>query len=106
MQGDFQLEPHQLLTILRFDNIPEIDTVLLDRPGEPYPDAGEAARGPVGAAIANAVFDATGIRARHLPMTPQSLSSPNTSPFGAPTVALLGPGRIGAQFEHLQGLRF
>ncbi|MDE0239429.1 MAG: hypothetical protein OXQ84_04420 [bacterium] len=38
----------------------------------------------------NAVFDATGIRARHRPMTPQSLSSPNTSPFGAPAVAVIG----------------
>ncbi len=63
----------QSYPILRFDNIPEIDTVLLDRPGEPYLGAGEAACGPTGAAIANAVFDATGIRARRLPLTPQSL---------------------------------
>lgn len=63
----------QSYPILRFDNIPEIDTVLLDRPGEPYLGAGEAACGPAGAAIANAVFDATGIRARCLPLTPQSL---------------------------------
>ena len=63
----------QSYPILRFDNIPEIDTVLLDRPGEPYLGAGEAACGPAGAAIANAVFDATGVRARRLPLTPQSL---------------------------------
>ena len=63
----------QSYPILRFDNIPEIDTVLLDRPGEPYLGAGEAACGPTGAAIANAVFDATGIRTRRLPLTPQSL---------------------------------
>ena len=59
--------------ILRFDEIPEIETVLLDRPGEPYLGAGEAACGPTGAAIANAVFDATGLRARRLPLTPQAL---------------------------------
>ena len=63
----------QTYPILRFDNIPEIDTVLLDRPGEPYLGAGEAVCGPTGAAIANAVFDATGVRARRLPLTPQLL---------------------------------
>ena len=59
--------------ILRFDAIPEIDTVLLDRPGEPFLGAGEASCGPAGAAIANAVFDAAGVRARHLPLTPDAL---------------------------------
>ena len=59
--------------ILRFDAIPEIDTVLVDRPGEPFLGAGEASCGPAGAAIANAVFDATGVRARRLPLTPRAL---------------------------------
>ena len=59
--------------ILRFDAIPEIETVLVDRPGEPFLGAGEASCGPAGAAIANAVFDATGVRARRLPLTPQAL---------------------------------
>ena len=57
--------------ILRFDEIPEIDTVLLDRPGEPWLGAGEAAQGPTAAAIANAVFDATGLRLRELPLRPE-----------------------------------
>ena len=59
--------------ILRFDAIPEVETVLLDRPGEPFLGAGEASCGPAGAAIANAVFDAAGVRARHLPFTPAAL---------------------------------
>ena len=59
--------------ILRFDRIPEIETVLVDRPDEPFLGAGEASCGPTGAAIANAVFDATGVRARCLPLTPQAL---------------------------------
>ena len=59
--------------ILRFDEIPEIETVLVDRPGEPFLGAGEASCGPTGAAIANAVFDATGVRARRLPLTAQAL---------------------------------
>ena len=59
--------------ILRFDAIPQVDTVLVDRPGEPFLGAGEASCGPTGAAIANAVFDAAGIRARRLPLTPENL---------------------------------
>jgi CO/xanthine dehydrogenase Mo-binding subunit len=35
--------------------------------------AGEAAHGPVTAAIANAVFDCLGVRVRHLPITRDSL---------------------------------
>ena len=59
--------------ILRFDAVPEIETVLVDQPGEPFLGAGEASCGPTGAAIANAVFDATGVRARRLPLTPRAL---------------------------------
>jgi nicotinate dehydrogenase subunit B len=69
--------------ILRFDEIPEIETVLLGRPGQPWLGAGEASQGPTAAAIANAVFDATGLRLRDLPFTPERLraaarSSPDT----------------------------
>ena len=59
--------------ILRFGAVPEIETVLVDRPGAPFLGAGEASCGPAGAAIANAVFDATGVRARRLPLTPENL---------------------------------
>ena len=59
--------------IIRFDAIPEVETVLVDRPGEPFLGAGEASCGPAGAAIANAVFDATGVRARRLPLTADHL---------------------------------
>ncbi len=57
--------------ILRFGDAPEIETVLLNRPGQPYLGIGEGAQGPVPAAIANAVFDAAGIRLRHIPFTPE-----------------------------------
>jgi nicotinate dehydrogenase subunit B len=57
--------------ILRLSEAPSIETVLLDRPGQPYLGSGEAAMGPAGAAIANAVFDATGVRLRELPFTPE-----------------------------------
>jgi CO/xanthine dehydrogenase Mo-binding subunit len=57
--------------ILGFAEIPEIETVLLDRPGQPYLGSGEATQGPTPAAITNAVFDATGLRLRTLPFTPE-----------------------------------
>ena len=66
--------------ILRFDAIPEVETVLVDRPGEPFLGAGEASCGPAGAAIANAVFDATGVRARRLPLTPENLRAAAADP--------------------------
>jgi len=59
--------------ILRFDNVPAIETVLLDRPDAPFLGAGEATAGPSGAAIANAVRRATGLTLRRLPLTPDAL---------------------------------
>ena len=55
--------------ILRFAQTPEkIDVHLIDRPGQPFLGTGEAAQGPAAAAIANAVFDACGLRMRDLPL--------------------------------------
>jgi CO/xanthine dehydrogenase Mo-binding subunit len=59
--------------ILTFPEVPEIATVLLDRPGEPYLGSGEATQGPTPAAIANAVFEATGLRLRRIPFTPDQV---------------------------------
>ena len=59
--------------ILKFDNIPDIETVLMDRPGEPYLGAGEATAGPTAGAIANAIRAATGLRLRRLPFTPDAI---------------------------------
>ena len=53
--------------ILRFDNVPDIETVLIDRPGLPYLGPSECAVGPTAAAIANAIRDATGLRLQRLP---------------------------------------
>jgi nicotinate dehydrogenase subunit B len=49
--------------------------VLIDRPGQPYLGTGEAAQGPTSAAVANAVFDATGARLRRLPLTPDRVKA-------------------------------
>lgn len=43
---------------------------IVPRPGLPFLGAGEAAQGPTAAALANAVADATGVRLRDLPLTP------------------------------------
>jgi nicotinate dehydrogenase subunit B len=57
--------------ILRFDEVPEVDVVLLDRPSERFLGVGEGAQGPAAAAIANAIAHATSVRLRALPFTPE-----------------------------------
>ena len=59
--------------ILRFGEVPRIETVVLDYPGLEPLGAGEATMGPASAALANAVFAASGVRVRDLPMTPERL---------------------------------
>jgi nicotinate dehydrogenase subunit B len=61
--------------ILRFPQAPKIETVLLNRPGFPFLGSGEAAQGPTPAAIANAIFNAVGIRLREIPFTPERVTS-------------------------------
>ncbi len=61
--------------IIRFDEVPEIQVTLLDRPELPPLGVGEAAQGPTAAAIANAVADATGARLRDLPLTPDKIAA-------------------------------
>jgi nicotinate dehydrogenase subunit B len=56
--------------ILRFKDHPQVTTVILNRPDQLASGAGEAAQAPTPAAIANAFFDATGVRIRQAPMTP------------------------------------
>lgn len=57
--------------VVRLTEAPEIKTVLLNRPGEPWLGSGEAAPMPTGAAIANAIWAAVGIRLRRIPFTPE-----------------------------------
>jgi CO/xanthine dehydrogenase Mo-binding subunit len=59
--------------ILTFPEVPEVEVALIDRPGEPWLGAGEAAQGPTAAAIANAIAHATGARLRDLPLTPEKI---------------------------------
>jgi CO/xanthine dehydrogenase Mo-binding subunit len=55
--------------ILRFSEAPAVEVSIIDRPDQPSLGVGEAVAGPVAAAIANAVFDAIGVRVRDLPFT-------------------------------------
>jgi CO/xanthine dehydrogenase Mo-binding subunit len=56
--------------ILTFQDVPDVDIVLINRPEMAAFGAGEPAIIPVAAAIANALFDATGVRLREIPLTP------------------------------------
>lgn len=59
--------------ILGFDNVPEIETFLIERPGDPFLGVGEAVMGPTAGAIANAIYDAVGLRLRRVPFTPDEI---------------------------------
>jgi nicotinate dehydrogenase subunit B len=59
--------------IIRFSEVPDVEVEVIQRPEMDPLGAGEAAHGPVTAAIANAVFDALGVRVRSLPITRDSL---------------------------------
>jgi CO/xanthine dehydrogenase Mo-binding subunit len=56
--------------ILTFPNVPHVAIDLIDRPNEVPWGAGEPTTAVVPAAIANAVFDATGARLRSVPFRP------------------------------------
>jgi nicotinate dehydrogenase subunit B len=57
--------------IINFREVPVIEVLHMQRPGEPSLGAGESASVPGTAAIANAIFDATGVRFRAPPFTPE-----------------------------------
>lgn len=59
--------------ILNFSEVPDVLVEILDQPNAPSLGGGEAAAGPTGAAIANALSSALGIRARNLPLTAERL---------------------------------
>ena len=59
--------------ILTFPDVPEVAIELIDRPTEVPWGAGEPTTSVVPAAIANAVFDATGARLRSVPFRPDTV---------------------------------
>jgi nicotinate dehydrogenase subunit B len=59
--------------IIRFPELPKIDVLMLPRQDQPPLGVGESASVPSAAAIANAIFDATGVRFRDPPFTPERI---------------------------------
>jgi isoquinoline 1-oxidoreductase len=60
----------------RFGDVPTMETVLLDRKDLPSAGAGETPIVALAPAVGNAIFQATGIRLRSLPMVPKGLKAP------------------------------
>jgi nicotinate dehydrogenase subunit B len=56
--------------VARWADIPELEIVLLNHPESAPTGAGEPSSRPTAAAINNAIFDATGVRIRRVPLTP------------------------------------
>ena len=65
----------QSYPILTFSEAPEVDVVLIDRRDQPAVGAGEPLTVTTAAAVANAIFDATGARVRQVPFTPQRVKA-------------------------------
>lgn len=61
--------------ILRFGDLPEVDVLIMPAQDRPPLGAGESASVPSAAAIANAIFDATGVRLRRVPFDAARLRS-------------------------------
>ena len=61
--------------IITFPEVPELHYDLIDRPNERPWGAGEPAASVVPSAIANAIFDATGVRMRSVPFTPEKVKA-------------------------------
>jgi CO/xanthine dehydrogenase Mo-binding subunit len=61
--------------ILRFTEVPEIDTILVDNPDSPSLGVGECTFGPTAAAIGNAVAHALGVRIRDMPLTRERVAA-------------------------------
>ncbi|MEX2043713.1 MAG: molybdopterin cofactor-binding domain-containing protein [Opitutus sp.] len=59
----------------RFSDMPDIDVVLLDRKDIPSAGGGEAPLEGIAPAVGNAIFDATGVRLRSLPLVPNGLKT-------------------------------
>jgi isoquinoline 1-oxidoreductase len=69
------LNPHfAQYRVPRFRDIPKIEAILLDRKDLPPAGAGETPIVGIAPAIGNAIFDATGVRLRALPLAPRGLN--------------------------------
>jgi nicotinate dehydrogenase subunit B len=86
--------------IIKFPDIPKIDVLMLPRQDQPPMGVGESASVPSAAAIANAIFDATGVRFRELPFTPERILAGLRGGQSVPQAALPGVARKPAPRAH------
>jgi nicotinate dehydrogenase subunit B len=77
--------------IITFPQLPKIDVLMLPRQDQPPLGVGESASVPSAAAIANAIFDATGVRFREPPFTPERILKGLRGEAQAATQALPSP---------------
>ena len=84
--------------ILSFREVPVVEVLMMPRPGDPPLGVGESSSVPGTAAIANAIFDATGVRFREPPFAPEvvraALRVSNPLPGPAPLASM--PLRCGS----------
>lgn len=70
------LNPHfSRYRVPRFSDLPMLETILLDRKDLPSAGAGETPIVCLAPAVGNAIFNATGVRLRSLPMVPNGLQA-------------------------------
>jgi nicotinate dehydrogenase subunit B len=95
--------------IITFPEVPVINVLMVPRPDQPPLGVGESASVPSAAAIANAIYDATGVRFRELPFTPErvraGLEAAGITPAQPPGKVRRGFwAALGAGFAGLVGL--
>ena len=73
--GDVLNKNFDTYEIPRFSWLPKIETVLIENPGVPAAGCGEPPIVCMGAVVANAIFDAVGVRLAQLPMTPARIKA-------------------------------
>jgi nicotinate dehydrogenase subunit B len=82
--------------IIQFPDVPKIDVLMLPRQDQPPLGVGESASVPSAAAIANAIFDATGVRFREPPFTPERILKGLRGDIPRPAGALPAPNSASA----------
>jgi nicotinate dehydrogenase subunit B len=85
--------------IIKFPDVPKIDVLMLPRQDQPPLGVGESASVPSAAAIANAIYDATGVRFRELPFTPERIlkglrGDAPSPPAALPALTSAPPSRV------------
>lgn len=82
LKEEVKFNEHRILSvdwdtypILKFSEVPEVEIVLINRPDQPAVGAGEPSTVTTAAAVANAIFDAAGVRIRQIPFTPERIKA-------------------------------